>query len=85
MCIVNPIVFKTEREFNKAFPSGMFLCTNCGSLTENRRFCKICGWRADGLLGTQDKGLKYTILETNESEEIFTPIEYKTKEEEENG
>lgn len=67
--------FKNWREFNKKFPSKIYICTNCGSLTNDKFTCKYCGWRADGLLKTWDKGFKYTILETNETEEIFRPIE----------
>lgn len=67
--------FKNWREFNKCFPSKLYICSNCNSLTEDKFTCKICGWRADGLLKTWDKGFKYTILETNETKEIFKPIE----------
>ena len=68
-------VFKTKREFNKRFPSKMYICTNCGQLTDDKYTCSKCGWRTDGLLKTQGKGYKYTILETGITEEIFTPIE----------
>ena len=37
--------------------------------------CQRCGWRADGLLKTMDKGYKYAITKTGEIKEIFRPIE----------
>ncbi len=37
--------------------------------------CQKCGWRADGLLKTMDKGYKYKILKTGKEYEIFKPIE----------
>lgn len=67
--------FNTQREFNKRFPSGLYICTNCGDLTEDRYTCRKCGWRADGLLKTWNKGFKYRIEETGTEEEIFIPIE----------
>lgn len=68
-------VFETQRQFNNKFPSKYFVCTNCGTLTEDKYTCIKCGWRADGLFKTWGKGYKYTILETGITEEIFTPIE----------
>ncbi len=53
----------------------MFICTNCGQLTDDKYTCLKCGWRADGLLKTWGKGYKYTIIETGTNEEIFIPIE----------
>ncbi|MCD7740159.1 MAG: hypothetical protein LUH11_02295 [Candidatus Gastranaerophilales bacterium] len=67
--------FETIREFNKKFPSKMYICSNCGQLTDDRYTCAQCGWRADGLLKTLDKGYKYTIAEKEITEEIFRPIE----------
>lgn len=67
--------FNTQREFNNKFPTKMFICTNCGQLTDDKYTCSKCGWRADGLLKTWGKGYKYTILETGVTEEIFKPIE----------
>lgn len=67
--------FKSQREFNNRFPTGMYICSNCSELTTDRYTCTKCGWRADGLLKTWGKGFKYTILETGITEEIFKPIE----------
>ena len=77
--------FKTQREFNKKFPSKIYVCSNCGYLTENKYTCSRCGWRADGLLKTWDNGYKYTIEETGRTEEIFKPIELLKEGEENNG
>jgi hypothetical protein len=68
-------VFATQREFNKKFPTKMFMCSNCNAPVPDRYECMYCGWRADGLLKTWGKGYKYTILETGITEEIFKPIE----------
>ena len=68
-------IFKSYREFNKKFPTKMFKCTNCGTLTTDKYYCVKCGWRADGLLKTWGKGYKYTIEDEGITEEIFTPIE----------
>lgn len=77
-------IFETRREFNKKFPSKFYICSNCNSLQSDKYTCSICGWRADGLFKTMDKGYKYTIKETGEQEEIFKPIEL-LKGENENG
>ena len=70
-------IFKSWREFNNKFPSKFYICTNCGTLTDDKYTCQKCGWRADGLFKTLDKGFKYTILDEGITEEIFTPIELK--------
>jgi DNA-directed RNA polymerase subunit RPC12/RpoP len=68
-------IFNTEREFNNKFPNKLYICSNCGQLTDNRYTCSRCGWRADGLFKTMGNGYKYTIAETGITEEIFLPIE----------
>lgn len=73
-------VFKTEREFKKKFPSGLFVCSNCKKLVQDKKTCNWCGWRADGLFKTWGKGFKYAIEDINQSDEIFAPVEiYKAK------
>lgn len=67
--------FETEREFNLRFPSKIYICSNCGALTDNALECKRCKWRADGLFKTAGKGYRYTIEETGITKEIFRPIE----------
>lgn len=68
-------IFQTKREFNKKFPSKLYICCNCGTLTNDKYICPKCGWLAYGLFQTDNKGYKYTILEENLTEEIFKPIE----------
>jgi len=70
-------IFETELEFMLKYPSGLFRCSNCRQVTNNPTECQYCGWRADGLFKTMDKGLKYKILETGKEDEIFKPIETK--------
>ena len=67
--------FKTQREFNNKFPTKMYICSNCGQLSDNKYYCSRCQWRADGLFRTMNRGYKYKILETGVTEEIFKPIE----------
>lgn len=50
--------FKNRMEFKRELPSGLFVCTNCGELLANPRECDKCGYRADGLFGTMEKGIK---------------------------
>lgn len=68
--------FKTQRDFNNKFPSKFFICSNCGKLSPNKYTCNSCGWRADGLFKTMNKGYKFIIEEQGEFiQEIFTPLE----------
>lgn len=67
--------FKTKREFKNKYPSGLFVCANCRQLSYDPYYCGNCGFRADGLVGTIGQGYKYTIEESGETDEIFTPIE----------
>lgn len=83
--MMNNEIFKSQREFNNRFPSKYYICSNCGTLTDNKYTCEKCGWRADGLLKTWGKGYKYTILETGITEEIFKPIELLNEGEKDNG
>lgn len=73
--------FKTQREFNNRFPSKFFICPYCEKIVQDKLLCSYCGWRADGLFKTMDKGYKFVIEElSDEVQEIFRPIEYKHKE-----
>ena len=67
--------FKTEREFNNKFKSKFYICTNCNKLIQDKYTCSYCGFRADGLFKTMDKGYKYTIESEAITEEIFNPVE----------
>lgn len=68
-------VFETEREFNKKFPSGFYVCPICGYMTNDKYNCPRCEYSASGLFKTLEKGYKYRIVKTDIEEEIFKPIE----------
>lgn len=71
-----PEIFKTKRQFLKKYPSRLFICTHCGKIGNNPYTCLQCGWRADGLFKTMEKGYRYIIEENSiEIQEIFIPIE----------
>lgn len=73
--------FETQREFNNKFPSKFYICSNCGKLLQDKYTCCYCGWRADGLFKTMDKGYKFIIEEQSEEiQEIFRPIEMEKEE-----
>lgn len=75
--------FETQREFNNKFPSKFYVCSNCGKLLQDKYTCCYCGWRADGLFKTMDKGYKFIIEEQSEEiQEIFRPIEMEKEENE---
>jgi len=67
-------IFETRREFNKRFPSKTFLCKSCGHMTPNEFFCPFCGAQANGLF---KKGTYQYVIkeESDQINEIFTPIE----------
>lgn len=65
--------FKNEIEFFDRYPSGYYKCTNCGYMTISKYECPRCGFRADGLFKTMNKGYKYKI--GNKEYETFIPIE----------
>ncbi len=67
--------FNDIREFNRAFPSKLFVCSLCGALCDNPYNCLRCHFRADGLFKTMGNGFKFRILDTGICEEIFKPIE----------
>ncbi len=72
--------FKSLREFNNKFPSKLYICCNCGTLSDDKYNCRKCGWRADGLFKTSERGYKYKIISENITDEIFKPIELLKKE-----
>lgn len=67
--------FKTKREFKNKYPSGLYVCASCKSLSQDPYYCRNCGYRADGILKTMNNGYIYEIEETGETAEIFTPLE----------
>jgi hypothetical protein len=66
--------FKSEREFKLKFLSQMYICSNCEMITPSPYDCPSCGWSADGLFKTMNKGYKYQI-DGQEEKEIFAPVE----------
>lgn len=69
-------IFKTLRDFNNKFPSKFYICSNCGKVIPDSNDCMYCGWRADGLFKTMERGYQFVIVEQSpEIQEIFKPIE----------
>lgn len=66
--------FKTEREFNNKFPTKMYICSRCGSLTDNPYQCRECENQSNNFT-LIDESYQYTILENGKTELIFKPIE----------
>lgn len=77
--------FNSLREFNNKYPSKFYICSNCNQLIDDKYYCRNCGWRADGLLKTWDKGYKYKLLDSGRVEEIFKPMELLKEEGKQNG
>ena len=73
--------FETQREFNNKFPSKFYVCSNCGKLLQDKYTCCYCGWRADGLFKTMDKGYKFIIEEQSEVSEVSVSEQSKIKDE----
>lgn len=71
--------FKSIREFYQKFPSGFYICTECGYMNANAYTCSRCGFRADGLFKTMDKGYKYHLEDSDTDYEIFIPLELTSK------
>lgn len=63
--------FKTNRDFKKKFPSGIYKCCQCNRITTNPYICIQCGKQANILFGDI---YKFKIGE-NPPETIFKPIE----------
>ena len=66
--------FKSELEYKNKYPSGLYICSNCRTMTTSSTYCQNCNWSANGLFKTMNKGFVYSIGEGN-SVEIFQPIE----------
>lgn len=73
--------FTTKREFNKKFPTKIFICTKCAHQTINPYYCTRCKNQSNNFIY---QGYTYTILETGITETIFIPIELLKDEEKQN-
>jgi len=81
-------IFETKAHFQSTFSSGNSICPACSGISTNYRVCnsgviikkKICDWKAFGLFGTLNKGVKILIKENAVNfpspVSIFKPIEY---------
>lgn len=79
-------VFETRREFNNRFPSKLFLCSKCKTMTAGPFICKECGHQANGIFKDINDTYKYIIKEESEELiEIFKPIELQQQEGESHG
>lgn len=66
--------FETIRDFNRKFPSKLYICPSCRKMTPNPYKCINCGMQATNLLFANET-YTYKILETNTVQQIFKPIE----------
>jgi len=66
--------FETTREFNKKFPSKLYICSKCQNLTDNPHQCTNCDNQSNSFL-FEENAYKFTIKETGLSDQIFKPIE----------
>lgn len=66
--------FATLREFNKKFPSKLYICSRCKSLVTDPYHCINCNNQSNSFLFTQNT-YSYSIQETGIKEVIFKPIE----------
>lgn len=66
--------FGTIRDFNKKFPSKLYICTRCRQLTPNPYYCINCENQSNNFM-YRDGIYKYQIMETSIAGEIFEPIE----------
>lgn len=67
-------IFETQREFNNKFPTKMYICSRCNSLTDNPYQCRQCENQSNNFIYAENT-YKYTILESDITEQIFKPIE----------
>ena len=67
-------VFKTKREFNNKYPSGLFVCSVCGGITPNPYKCSNCDGQSNNFVFSENS-YEYLIEETGKTDLIFRPIE----------
>lgn len=66
--------FKTEREFEKKYPSRIFVCSRCGEWIGDKNFCKFCGENSNKLFAINENLYQYQISD-KEPQMIFKPLE----------
>ena len=66
--------FATLREFNKKFPSKLYICSRCESLVTDPYICIQCDNQSNNFLYINDT-YSYSIQEIGTTERIFKPIE----------
>ena len=66
--------FETIRDFNRKFPSKIFICSRCQGMTQNPHQCTRCNNQSTNFLFTENT-YSYTIKEYGITETIFKPIE----------
>jgi hypothetical protein len=67
-------IFKTVREFRLKFPSKLYVCPRCNKLTTDPILCTICENQSNNFM-FQEQTYTYTILETQQTQQIFKPLE----------
>ena len=67
-------IFETKREFNKKFPSKLYICPMCKCTTPNPNQCTNCGNQSTNFIFS-DKTYSYEIREIGLTAKIFKPIE----------
>lgn len=82
---MNVEIFETRREFNKKYPSKIYICSRCGNMVASPFCCLLCSWQSNGLFKESNNTYKYIIKsESEEIFEIFRPIELQKTEGEKN-
>lgn len=66
--------FATIREFNKKFPSKLYICSRCQGLSVNPYYCTNCNNQSNSLLFMHNT-YTYTIKDIGLTNTIFRPIE----------
>ena len=65
-------IYETQREFNNKFPSQVYFCPNCKSVTSNKYQCEFCNFQSNNIANLN---FEYEIKELNLQEKILPPIE----------
>ena len=68
------VFFSNKREFDKKFPSKIYICPRCKSLTINPYLCANCGNQSTNFLYIE-KNYRYFLKENSKENVIFSPIE----------